>query len=210
LSRFAVNIGFLDRPITLGLIFGLVSGDIETALGISVFFELLWLDFFPAGTYIPPNRALATCLCLALSHMLGLTLPGHVLLLLLLALPAALIGAKLEAWQRVWQNTSYNMSLYWVKNDVQSFGPGALIRRGLLQLFLLQTGAFFLIGLACLLIVQEVMVYWPLTLTGLHWGHLWAAALIGGILSLRIKAAYGVFLIGMAVALLVLWFTSLA
>lgn len=210
MSRFAFNIGFIDRPITFGLLFGAITGDLATALGICVFFELLWLDFFPAGTYIPPNRALPAFLCLALTHMLGLSLPADVLLLLLLTLPTAWLGAKLEGWQRVWQNASYNEAQLWVKDEVQGFRSGALIRRGVLQTVLLQGGTFLLIGLIGLWAVPELLAYWPVTGSDLGWGHLWSAALIGGVLSLRIKAAYGTLLAGLALAFFVIWFTSMS
>ena len=59
LIRFAFNLGFVHRPLFAAALWALFTWQIQPALGAGIFFELLWLDLFPAGTFIPPQSLLA-------------------------------------------------------------------------------------------------------------------------------------------------------
>ncbi|MFW6005353.1 MAG: hypothetical protein ACOCPN_02640, partial [Desulfonatronovibrionaceae bacterium] len=54
LARFSVQTGILDRPLVAGFLIYLVTGEMFPAMYVAVFFELLWIDIIPAGTFIPP------------------------------------------------------------------------------------------------------------------------------------------------------------
>ena len=41
------------------MLWALLTFRLQPALSAGIFFELLWLDLFPAGTFIPPHGLLA-------------------------------------------------------------------------------------------------------------------------------------------------------
>ena len=71
LFRNAVHLGFLDRPLVIGILFALILDPDIPFLGIGIFFELLWLDAIPAGTYIPPQSQLAAFVCAEVAALPG-------------------------------------------------------------------------------------------------------------------------------------------
>jgi PTS system mannose-specific IIC component len=188
----------------LGLLFGYISGDWSTSLGVAIFFELFWLDAFPAGTFVPPHRILATFLTLTLSWALGFQSPGQILPLLLPSALLAALGSRLEVWQRMQQNSSYNQLLQWARQDIQRFQPELLVKKGLLQLSAANALLYMLSFLACYYLFQQAHSYWQFELQGLAWEHIWSLGLIGPVLSLRSKRAYQLLVLGAAILVLVL------
>ncbi|MGM0424142.1 MAG: PTS sugar transporter subunit IIC [Thermodesulfobacteriota bacterium] len=205
LCRFAFNPGFWDRPLVLGLFFGYFSGDWPTSLGVAIFFELFWLDAFPAGTFVPPHRILATFLTLTLALALGFQSPGQMLPLLLPSVILAGLGSKLEVWQRMQQNSSYNQLLQWTRQDSHRFQPEALVKKGLLQLAAANALLYVLGFLACYYLFQQLQHYWQIELQGLAWEHIWSLGLLGPVLSLRNKRAYQLLVLGAAFLVLLVW-----
>ncbi|MFP4479596.1 MAG: PTS sugar transporter subunit IIC [Desulfohalobiaceae bacterium] len=198
LCRFAFNPGFWDLPLAVGLFFGYISGDWATSLGVAIFFELFWLDAFPAGTYVPPHRILATFLSLTLALALEFQDPGQIILLLLPSVLLAKLGSKLEIWQRMQQNASYNQLLQWARQESDRFQPEILVKKGLLQLAVANALLYVLSFLACYYLLQMALGFWTLELQGLAWEQIWSLGLLGPILSLRNKRAYQLLVAGAA------------
>jgi len=53
-------------------LWSLFSGQKDISLNLGIFFELLWLDLFPAGTFIPPQSVYAVLLTLSISYIFAL------------------------------------------------------------------------------------------------------------------------------------------
>jgi PTS system mannose-specific IIC component len=197
LCRFACSIGFLDRPLVLGCAGGLLIGDVATGLKVGLFFELIWLDLFPAGTFIPPNGAASTLCGLALIHYFALSEPNQIALVLALVLPLGLLAARLEGSQRTWQNAGYNEILHWARRDTRvDSPPERIVARSVGQLVGLY-GLAFLASLVLLLWLTGLLL--PLIPKPhrfqLTWAHLWFVASLGGLVSLRIRRVYGALLV---------------
>lgn len=191
----------------MGFFWALVTGEWGVSLSMGVFFELFWLDLFPAGTYIPPNSAASMLLSLAAARYLGLTSPEYLVVPMAISLPAATLGAHVEYFQRQLQNRSYNAVINWGRKARPSLSfdtPGARIASALLQLFIFKV-VFFL---ACLLVLIGVLNGLRVSLghlpvaTGLTWGHLWFAAALGGVLALRVRRSYAFFIATLLVVVL--------
>lgn len=188
------------------MLWGALCGDWPTSLGIAVFFELLWVDLSPAGTYIPPHSILPTLLCLSLGKLLGLSTPWNILPLLGLAAPLAWVGSKMESWQRIIQNGSFNRLLNWAREDAEKFRPKILIHTSLLQILFMNV--FLFVGSFCLLfaLIEEILPLWPAGGAWLAWPHLWMLALVGPISGLRLRKAYFTLLMGAFTLLLLVAF----
>lgn len=185
-----MSIGLLDRPITLGLFIGLITGNWSLVLGVAVFFELLWIDKFNAGTYIPPHKMIATFVTILLALDLELYRAGQVLPILFLTIPLAFLGSKLESWQRILQNRSYDKLLSWSKSNLDLFQPKHLIKNSLLQIFLMNSVLFLCSFVSIKYLYAYIRPFWPLYIEGFSWNYLWMVALLGGLLSLRKKSLY--------------------
>ncbi len=181
------------------------SGNWEVSLGVAVFYELFWLDLIPAGSYIPPNSSISTLIALGLVNYFGLSLPSQLVWPLLMSIPMALISREMEAYQRRIQNGSYNALLRWARStNTNEHLPEKLIYFSLLQqlvmnFVLFSFGLLALIG--CYTILQEQLppnyLVFPFS-----WGWLWILAAVGGMLSLRIRPAYAMLCIAIAVFVL--------
>lgn len=178
-------------------------------LGIGVFYELFWLDLFPAGTYIPPNGLFSTFMALSLVEYYGFTRPGDVIIPIMLGIPFALFGAGFEFIQRRRQDRNYNAVLIWARqpeNNRVGFLPEKLVFSSVTQLFI-GNMLLFLAGYYLLIIILNfinTMSVFPPTAPAPKWGHLWLTAGIGAVLSLRVKYAYSIFLIGAGAVVLFL------
>jgi len=204
LCRFALNTGFFDRPIVIGLFAGFVYGQWPTCIGLAVFFELLWLDLFPAGTYIPPHRTLAAFSTIVLSCEMQLGSTSAVVPVIVLGLLLARLGAWLESRQRSLQNASYDR----VHQRV-SWGDGELplvriVMGSVAQIAALNAALFGLVALAGFGLTKAPFFRALSLPDGTGWHHLWAFGLIGGLLALRIRRAYEMFVAGSLVCLIVL------
>lgn len=185
----------------MGFLWGAVTGDWQLALSLAVFHELLWLDLFPAGTYIPPNGVLSLLLGLVLAGRFGLTSPDQIAVPLLLTLPAALSGAQLEYLLRKRANRQYNEILHWGRQAVDGDSPFAGMTRSALSTHALAQGLLFLAWSLVLDITIHLFVafigYIP-HVNGIVWGHLWFVAGLGGLLALRVRRAYYVYAVSLA------------
>ncbi len=197
----------LDRPLTAGFLWGAITGDWATSLGVAVFFELFWLDLFHVGTYIPPNSLLGVYLVLGITQYFHLSTPGQILLPLALSLPMALVGARLEAVHRVWQDAGYNALLNWTRRGVTKMAvtPGKLLVNSLAITMGSQFALFTLGVLAVAAFThaaQQLPEFSQLGST-IVWGHLWFAAAVGGLLALRIKKSYAVLVVALVLTVVV-------
>jgi len=202
-----VPLGLVDRPITISLIVGLFGQDIQLCLGTGIFFELLWMDSLPAGTYIPPQRQFPLFLTLAISSNTSIINPNIFYILLLIAIPFAYIGKWLERLHRMAQNKDYDKITKKIIT-LPSYHLGHRLINSLTQLLLINTSVFFI---SCIIIMKALSIihtYIPLSKGAeINWPALWALSFIGGILSLRIKKSYLTFLVSyVALAIILLFF----
>jgi PTS system mannose-specific IIC component len=188
-------------------VFGLATNELGLCLSVALFFELLWLDLLPAGTFIPPQLVAATVACLSLVSRFGLAEPPLILVAILASLPLAWLGSTLEYGLRGLRNKSYNRLLNWARTLDPADRPGVLAARSLAVTFSANLTVFFVVLFALHLLVGFVLELGREQLLGLPltWTQLWLAASIGGLLALRIKRAYGFLALG---ALLVIFFTG--
>lgn len=193
----------------VGLVYGAVFGDIPTCLNISIFFELFWLDLFPAGTFIPPNQAASTLATLTLAQCFGFTEAPGALAAAVLSLPLALIFARIEAFHRRFETTALARAMEAANRKGTALVPGRLIARSLADMAIIN-GVCFSLALAGLIAVGNLLF----TMIGpllehqtRSFAHLWILGSLGGILSLRHRPAYVVLSVG--VGLSILWFLVL-
>lgn len=174
----------------------------EQAVSVALFFELLWMDLIPAGTYIPPQMVGATCAALCLTSGLGLEATSQAALALFLVLPLAYMGRWVETSERRRLDTTHERLL--LAADGPDFKPGEVILHSMTRLAVLNA-LLFIISTAVLAelygpiwdLMREIHLF-----KGLTWWQLWFGASMGGLLSLRYRAAHSVVLAGtVAVAL---------
>lgn len=200
----------MERPLCIGLIWALCTGEYELSLKIAIFFELAWLDIIPAGTYIPPHLGAATFMALALTSFHGLSDNAHIALAMAAGIPMAWFGTKLEASLRSFQGLSYTRALQWSRHQGEKPFPGVLIYRSLAVSFA-ASWAFFFFSALVLSIVLGILLTWlaPLLFrVHISWAYLWLAATFGGLLALRVRRAYAVFFTGAVLVGLILMFSS--
>lgn len=203
--RFSVALGMLERPLVVAFVFGLIGADWTTCLGVGIFFEIIWLDLFPAGTYIPPHGTAAAMGALSLIQFFGLNSPSELPLPLACGVIFGLAGKRLDVMLRKRENATHNSLLLWGKH-AQPAGnvpplPEWFVMRSWLSaaavnLFFFLV--FFLVFSGILsLAVQKGLVF---VSPELRWFHLWLFAAVGGLLSLRQRKAYilltGIVLLG--------------
>lgn len=192
----------MDRPLAIGFFWGILTGDYTLSLGVSLFFELLWLDIFPAGTSIPPHALAPALVSLSAVHSLGVSQPSVAAVAMLAALPLGRAFSSLEGLHRQYENDAYTKLLQWAKRPKGARSPFSLIRR---SIFILVPVNFVAFGLA--LSAMLVLLHLLLPRLGpileripLSWPHLWVIASIGAVLSLRHRPAYTLLLGGVALA----------
>lgn len=198
LFRFSVSVGLLERPLVIGLFWGIFTGDYTTSLYIAIFFELFWLDLIPVGTYIPPHLTAATFSALSLTTYFGLDHPARIMGILFASMPLAWLGAQAEAMVREQERGSYNKLLNWARNPDSSNLPSQLVLRSLGRTFLLSWVVFFMAILVLKFTFQNLFSIYPGFLSGISisWAHLWIAATMGGLMALRLKRAYAILAAG--------------
>jgi mannose PTS system EIIC component len=192
LFRFSISLGLIERPLVIGLLWGLFVGDLTSSLFISIFYELLWLDFIPVGTFIPPHMTAACFTALAISSHFGLDTMPLISLPLVLGLPMAWLGARLERIMRDRLNRSYNGVLQWVRKPLDVNVPGRLLM-GSLASKVLANWLFFFVGAGTLALFARSVLgqYGPfLASLKVSWSHVLIAASIGGVLALRLRSLY--------------------
>ena len=170
-----------------------------TALALAVFYELFWLDLFPAGTYMPPN-ALFPMLCVCtIASIQGFHGAPALFLPFILTLPLAFLGSCIEKRQREWQVSGYNRVVLCLRagGDIGK-AAGLSVTASLVQLFSVNFFSFCILT-ALLLLASEWVTAWqghPLTCSYASWPLLWVIGAVGGLLSLRIQRNYIIFITG--------------
>lgn len=197
LFRFALNLGFLDRPLIIGMVWAAVTGQWETAVPTALFFELFYLDLFPIGTYIPPHGPFAVLAALVMMRIFQISQPSLAALLIFASMPAAMLGSRLEQRHRQWQNLGYTRML-------QSTRPGQertvsavrLVRNALAQTCVIQAAGFLLVMALLVPLVDWLLLHLRarVLMTPMTWSHLWMLGTVGALLSLRLRRIYTVFL----------------
>ncbi len=197
-----INIGLFDRPLAAGLLAALVSGQWPQCIGVAVFFELLWLDLFPAGTYIPPQRILSTLLVCSVVSVLHLSNPVHILIPIFCALPAAKLGTSLEKSLRTMQGDNHTRLVDWAAQPDPSAFPASMIWRSLGKKIGYESGLFFLLALLVTVFTAVLVQAFPpaQVFSDLSWPHLWSVALLGALLAVRIRRAYEILVAGAVLA----------
>lgn len=213
LARFSISLGFIDRPLCAGFLWGLITGDMATTLCLAIFYEFFWLDLFPAGTYIPPNALFPMFCILSLAETLPDMSVAALFLPVILSLPLAFFGAHLEKRRREWQVAGYNRVIRRFRTGADIEGAAGLAVWGsLFQLFTLNFVAFFCVTWLVLFAFGS-MAAWqapPLTFPHASWPLLWTFGAVGGVIALRIKRSYAVFVTGgVVLGLLAFWGISL-
>ena len=188
----------------LGLLAGFLYGQWATCIGLAVFFEMLWLDLFPAGTYIPPHRTLTAFSILVLSCEMQIDSPATLLPLIAIGLIMARVGAWLESRQRSWQNASYDCLHQRISEGCFELPLGRIVLGSMVQMTAMNAALFSLVIIAGTALLQaQFFTDFPIS-RGIEWPHLWAMALVGGVLALRIRRAYEMFIAGMLICFLIL------
>ena len=186
----------------VGLFWGLITGHWIESLSIAIFYELCWLDIIPAGTFIPPQLAAATLASLALTTHFQLLGAQQIVLALVLGLPLAWLGYRLEERVRAFNNRSYNALLNWGRHSDGTDLPMLLIVRAVL----VQLVVFWIFFLVSILLLAAALDHFlpvlrqPLAELNITWPHLWLAASFGGLMALRLKKAYMVLAVGAILA----------
>lgn len=211
LFRNSLSLGLLERPLVIGLFWGLFTGDYIHSLYVAIFFELFWLDILPVGAFVSPHITAGTFMTLAVSTRLGLEVPSAVALVILFSLPLTWLGAKMESFLRDRQQVAYTQLLGWARNPKDDALPGKLILRSMASSLAFYWGSFFLLLMVYCYVLQQVISFYPniLSFMNVKWLHLWTAATVGGVLSLRIRRAYAVLGTGAALVLLFAFFAPL-
>lgn len=101
----------LHRPIVLGPLLGLLSGQWELGTAMGMTLELLYADALPIGSWVPPNAAVATGSSLILSSSQGIP-PGACLLagLVMGSAYCPLVDQILKQWRSRWNASSVPLS----------------------------------------------------------------------------------------------------
>lgn len=207
LARFGLNVGFLDRPLVIGLFWSALIGPWEVAMPVALFFELFYLDLFPIGTFVPPHGPFALLVALPLIRICDVVQPSLIFVVLLLSMPAAWLGSRLEERHRQWQNLGYTRML-------QSTRPGqehvvsatGLARNALVQICVIQGLAFLMVMALLVPLAEWVLLYVRAHILDLPvgWSHIWMLGTIGALLSFRARRVYAAFLV--VTAAVGIWF----
>lgn len=124
---------------------------------------------------------------------------------MLVSMPAALLASRIEYWQRKMQNAGYNRIIHWGRRDEEDSVPGKVLVQSLAQSLILH--ALFFCLCLLVLIVTIKGLSWYLghlpAISGVGWMHLWFAAGIGGVMSLRVRRSYVVFLLCLVCVVLI-------
>lgn len=163
---------------------------------IAAFFELLWIDMIPAGTFIPPNAIFCVVATMVVVEIFRLEQASQIFPVMVASIPFAFLCSRLEGLQRTAQNRNYNLILQQSRKDAGHFKPGAMILGSLIQLLLIYL-ALGLGGIYCLvLMVSTVHLHLPVH-DALSWTWLLIIASISALAALRIKKAYFSLIIGL-------------
>lgn len=160
--------------------------------------ELLWLDVIALGSVVPPFGTLAFLLLFPLSIIPGWSKAHQFLAPLMFAVFAAYGASYAERYQRVALNPLVDLVTAWFTSGRgctpgQAVALGAVVRAA--WQFSLYMLCYVALWLACDLLGEAIFLFEG----QMGWPVLFAASMVGGILSLRTRRAYAC-LTGMFVA----------
>lgn len=206
LGRAVCNLGFIERPLAIGLAWWLITGQAAPALPLAIFFEIFWLDLFPIGGYIPPMASFPYILLMGLAAALDWRDAASLALPLALSLPLAHAVSLYEGQLRKHFNNGSEALIQKVEamQEPGSLPASLLVKFSVQYLGLGLTLLCLLYGLAAALlhIPQMRAVIVNMTLD-VDWPVLYAIAAIGALLSLRIRKLYLAFALAMAAFVLI-------
>ena len=195
-GRNICNIGFIERPLVIGFIWWLCTGQYSPALPLALFFELFWLDLFHIGGYIPPMGAFPYLLLLLLSSRFAWSTPAAFTFPLAMLLPLAYLLPYAESRQRDYQKNASSLLLRQARRTAPLGDlPAQQILTSIVQHLVIALTLF----IAATAISYAVFSFDMLEektggiVLNVDWTVLYAIAAIGCLLSLRIKRAYIVF-----------------
>lgn len=180
----------------MGFFLSLFTGDIFPVMYVAVFFELLWVDIIPAGTFIPPNAIFCVVATICLMEIFGLTHTSQILATMIMTIPIAFLSSWLEGIERTGQNKNYNVILQQTRKAPARYRPDLMIRTSVLRSFFIYLitgllGIYLLMG-----IFSRIHIYIPLE-NVIQWPHLLLIASVSALAALRIKKAYISLILGM-------------
>lgn len=186
----------------LGMLWGVCTGDYALALPLAIFFELFWLDVIPIGSYIPPMPAFSYLILLSLASTFGWTSPESITFPLAMTLPLAHLIPLLENSQRSYQRAAYSRLVGEArKNRVLGSLPGKLLLISALQQIIAGWLCFFTIAIFLTYLFSRKFMQDVLIPLSIGWTELYTIALIGALLSLRIRRAYVTFAASMLIVM---------
>ncbi len=197
LARFSINISIIERPLVMGFFIALLTGEVFPVMYIAVFFELLWIDIIPAGTFIPPNALFCVAASAAIVEIHSLDSASQVFPVMMAAIPIAFLCSWLEGVQRTAQNRNYNIILQHSRKEASRFSPGAMIMNSILQLLIIYM-AVGILGIYALFLLTKTFLFYLPTGDYLSWAHLLMIGSISALAALRIKKAYISLVLGIA------------
>jgi mannose/fructose/N-acetylgalactosamine-specific phosphotransferase system component IIC len=94
----------VSRPIVVGPLLGLITGDFKLGIEIGFLLEFLWADLLYAGTAIPINLTLLTTIIIGCSYMLPYYDESFTMFIILLAIPMIFICRQVEIGLRLFNS----------------------------------------------------------------------------------------------------------
>ncbi|WP_363315625.1 PTS sugar transporter subunit IIC [uncultured Desulfovibrio sp.] len=192
--RHTLIFRLVDRPLFAALLMGLLTGDWLLALPLGITLELLWLDVVPLGSVVPPQGVLSFLLMFPLVRLYGWSAPGALLLPLLLAVLAAYAAAFAERSQRVLLNRIMPAVEGYCRTG-RGCAPGHALLLGISLRACWQFALYLIcfVGLTLVFEGLDSQRRGPL-LRNINWPMMYVAAMLGAVLSLRVRKAYSVLL----------------
>jgi len=205
LTRFAVSISFLERPLVIAFVVSLFWGNWFLLLPPAIFYELFWLDIIPVGSIIPPSASFAFLLLLPLMHVFCLHTPELLALPLLATLCCAYALRHLEGRRRLRADAVAGR----VECALASHDPdidGLLGRCIRASLFAQAVQGMVLYGLCYGVLLMSLHACVAIRgalpeLPGVDWPVLLCAAALGGLLALRTRQAFWLFCVAACAAI---------
>jgi len=113
LDKYAFGEFGISQPLVTGAIIGALFGDVKMGIFLGAMLQLIFLGGLPIGRDIPPDGQVAGIMCSGAFFLLRITnTSGHALLIaLLFALLAAVIGGTLDIFTRHYNNKLFHMFL---------------------------------------------------------------------------------------------------
>lgn len=191
IGYYRLGLSILCHPVCAGIIFWLFTGDLNLLLA-SVFFELLWLDLYYVGTYVPPDGLFAYLLFAPLLLTFGFSDLPVFCWVLLLCLPCATMAGKLETRFRLLQSRSHEELNRIIDECGDIYKANTEIVHKVFYRFLtLSVGCYFFCALVFYCAIQIWLEnFGPIyCVEWINWSFLLCLSALGGMLALRIPLA---------------------